>query len=193
MTDVEMQAELRHAIEKPSELARRVVMAGEVFDHDTDASGVGSRHHLREAFQIHFNHKGAIVKGRVAVGMNVDPFGAELAENFDATAEFLGGAFAQGFERAAEWKVIRGVANDSKAQFVYLAFDRGHVDDARARSGRFQREVDEIQLHLRHPAKFADNVASGMIHRADFHRSIKSSWARPSVGTQRTMDAYPVS
>lgn len=171
VADVEVQAELRHAIEEPAEFSGRVVVTGKIFDHDADTGGGGGGHDLREAFEVHFDHEGAVVKWGVAIGMDVDPFGAEFAEDFDATTKFFGGAFAEGFEGAAEGQVVGGVADDFEAEILDRPLDRGDIDDAGAGCGGFESEVDEIELHLRHPAKFADNVTPGMIHRADFHGS----------------------
>jgi hypothetical protein len=170
MADVKVKGKFGHSIHQITDLAHCIVSAGKVFNHQTDAEFARKRKQGADNFKVLFDDECAIVKGSLAVGMNVHPLCAESRECFETDFEFFNDGSPHRFEWMTKRQVVRGMANDGKL----MIFQRGphgiEIKIAGRGQRRFQSEIDEVEARASRPRDFVKKVAARMIHRADKHR-----------------------
>src|SRR6185436_17463538 len=112
MTNVQVEAEFGHGIEKLRKLVDRIELPREVLNHDAYAAVVRDWKQFAHALQVSVDDVFPVVHRHVAVRVEVHPRGAELTEPFNTAFEVLHRRFANAFKGAAQGQIISSVAND---------------------------------------------------------------------------------
>ena len=167
--DIQVQSEFRQRIEQFAQLRSGVVIARQVLDHQSDAEAAGFRQQFLEGADVLLDVKAAVVHGRVPVRVQIHPAGPDDAERLETPPQLAHTGPADLFESAAHREVVRGMTDHLHSVFLE-GFANGVWIDAPGRGrGRFQRQVQELHPHRRHPLDFIEDVVGRMVHGSDQH------------------------
>jgi nitroreductase len=166
--DVEVEAELRHGVEKRSEIGDVGERTVEVLDHQSEPAGGRVFCEIRDSGRVLGPHLGPLVQRDTLVGVHVDPLHACIPERVETATEEVSRQHPHLRPGGRDRQVVGGVAHRLEAEIGHQAPDLLAVGLPRHRG--LDGEIDEVESVLVDPMDLLEDGASGEVHGTDQHR-----------------------